>query len=146
MDNPPENEVLEKYLDRLCKLFLVMPEAEQAEVRDEIRQHLLTMIALHEAEGLSKTEAVRVSLEKFGDPDKIGQEMAKAWLKKRDATLASERPRYARLPSWVIHSILKWGAESGLAMTLAFTVIRPHFSWAAVVISAATWGSVLWDC
>ena len=68
MDNPPENEALEEYLDRLCKLFFIMPEAEKAEARDEIRLHLLTMIALHEAEGFSESDFRRSHFGKVRRP------------------------------------------------------------------------------
>jgi hypothetical protein len=82
---------IELYLKRLTAHLIWMPRREKDEVRQEVRLHLEALIATHEFEGKSEEETVEAALHQFGDPRKIGKEMARSWWKKRRRQMAAER-------------------------------------------------------
>lgn len=75
MINPPDNDILWEYMDRLRWRLRRMPEDWVADVTQEIRQHLEEMVADLVAAGYSKEAAVRSAESKFGSPEKVGDRL-----------------------------------------------------------------------
>ncbi len=72
---------IEDYLDYLCAPLLgIVPYAQRRRLRLETEDHLHALIEDFEAEGFAPPEAVAVALREYGEPWRIGQEFADAWL------------------------------------------------------------------
>jgi len=72
---------IEDYLDYLCAPLLgIVPYAQRRRLRLETEDHLHALIEDFEAEGFAPPEAVAVALREYGEPWRIGQDFADAWL------------------------------------------------------------------
>lgn len=72
---------IEDYLDYLCAPVLgIVPYAQRRRLRLETEDHLWALAEDFEAEGFAPAEAVTVALREYGEPWRIGQEFADAWL------------------------------------------------------------------
>lgn len=70
--------LLEKYLDRLCDPLKHDAPAEEAELaRQEMRAHLLLSAAAREELGATPEEALAEAFRRFGDPQLLGQKLAR---------------------------------------------------------------------
>ncbi len=82
--SPAEDEVqaqIEDYLDFLCAPLLgIVPYAQRRRLRLETEDHLRALAEDFEAEGFAPAEAVTVALREYGEPWRIGQDFAEAWL------------------------------------------------------------------
>lgn len=73
--------LLGDYLDHLCAPLLgIVPYAQRRRLRAEAEDHLLALAEDFEAEGFSPAEAVVVALREYGEPWRVGQDWAEAWL------------------------------------------------------------------
>lgn len=84
-DAPPAEEEaqaqVEDYLDYLCAPLLgIAPHAQRRRLRLETEDHLRALAEDFEAEGFAPDEAVAVALREYGEPWRIGQDFAEAWL------------------------------------------------------------------
>ena len=84
-DAPPmENEAqaqIEDYLDYLCAPLLgIVPYAQRRRLRLETEDHLRALVEDFGAEGFAPDQAVTVALQEYGEPWRIGQDFAEAWL------------------------------------------------------------------
>ena len=69
------------YLDYLCAPLLgIVPYAQRRRLRLETEDHLLALAEDFQAEGFAPDEAVTVALQEYGEPWRIGQDFAEAWL------------------------------------------------------------------
>ncbi|MCW3061020.1 MAG: hypothetical protein JWQ02_2841 [Capsulimonas sp.] len=74
--------VIGDYLDYLCAPMLgIVPYNQRRRLRAEAEDHLLALVEDFAAEGFTPGEAVTVALKEYGDPWRIGQEWADAWLR-----------------------------------------------------------------
>lgn len=72
---------IEDYLDYLCAPLLgIVPYAQRRRLRLETEDHLLALVEDFQAEGFAPHEAVAVALQEYGEPWRIGQDFAEAWL------------------------------------------------------------------
>ncbi len=72
---------VEDYLDFLCAPLLgIVPHAQRRRLRLETEDHLLALAEDFQAEGFAPDEAVAVALREYGEPWRIGQDFAEAWL------------------------------------------------------------------
>ena len=72
---------IEDYLDYLCAPLLgIVPYAQRRRLRLETEDHLLALIEDFESEGFTPSEAVTVALKEYGEPWRVGQGFADAWL------------------------------------------------------------------
>lgn len=72
---------IEDYLDYLCAPLLgLVPHAQRRRLRLETEDHLLALVEDFGAEGFAPDEAVSVALREYGEPWRIGQDFAEAWL------------------------------------------------------------------
>lgn len=69
---------IEKYLDRVM-IFADRPEPEAAQVRAELRDHLLAKTEELKARGVAPEDAVFRAIEDHGDPRKIGYGLRPRW-------------------------------------------------------------------
>ena len=83
MDSPPEQRVLQRYLDRLEQWLSMLPETDRAEMLQEVRQHILALAAAHGCQPDAPIDAMRRALREFGKADTIGLSLLDAWLKRR---------------------------------------------------------------
>jgi len=65
------NEV-EKYLDRVCQ-SLSGPHSLRQHLREELREHLTEAVEKHVTAGMSQDEAVKKTIEEFGEPEMVRQ-------------------------------------------------------------------------
>ena len=84
-DAPPAEEEaqaqIEDYLDYLCAPLLgIVPYAQRRRLRLETEDHLLALVEDFGAEGFAPDQAVTVALREYGEPWRIGQDFAEAWL------------------------------------------------------------------
>lgn len=82
-DAPPAEEEaqIQDYLDYLCAPLLgIVPYAQRRRLRLETEDHLWALAEDFGAEGFAPDEAVTVALQEYGEPWRIGQEFADAWL------------------------------------------------------------------
>jgi len=84
-DAPPADEEaqaqIEDYLDYLCAPLLgIVPHAQRRRLRLETEDHLRMLAEDFGAEGFAPDEAVAVALQEYGEPWRIGQDFADAWL------------------------------------------------------------------
>ena len=81
---PAEDEAwvqIEDYLDYLCAPLLgIVPYAQRRRLRLETEDHLRALAEDFKAEGFAPDEAVSVALREYGEPWRIGQDFAEAWL------------------------------------------------------------------
>ena len=71
----------EDYLDYLCAPLLgIVPYAQRRRLRLETEDHLLALVEDFGAEGFAPDQAVTVALREYGEPWRIGQDFAEAWL------------------------------------------------------------------
>ena len=81
---PPEDArraQMEDYLDYLCAPLLgLVPYAQRRRLRLETEDHLWALAEDFQAEGFAPDEAVAVALREYGEPWRIGQDFAEAWL------------------------------------------------------------------
>lgn len=72
---------IEDYLDYLCAPLLgIVPYTQRRRLRLETEDHLRALTEDFQAEGFAPGEAVAVALREYGEPWRIGQDFAEAWL------------------------------------------------------------------
>ncbi len=76
MFNPSENEALDQWFQRLNAPLKRLPPQERAELHQEVRQHLESLVAANEELGSSPQEAWELAMTQFGDPARIGRRLA----------------------------------------------------------------------
>jgi hypothetical protein len=74
MNRLPE-QAIEEYLDQLCSQLGAMPPEAQSETREELRQHLQSLIAMQR----EPERVIESALRQFGDPFEIGRQIAAEW-------------------------------------------------------------------
>ncbi len=72
-----DSKVLQIYLERLVKH---LPKEVQALHITELREHLEFLISDQQARGLSREEAQKEALRRFGAPNPIAERLKRAWL------------------------------------------------------------------
>jgi hypothetical protein len=124
---------VEAYLDELERPLAHLPASERREWREEARQHLLSLAAAHEELGASPQEAVDAAVREFGDPGRIGRDLARA--QGRWCDRLSSRPLLfvpISAAAWLLGGLVQsggsvataliwagWGAVNGALMGLA---------------------------
>jgi len=79
-EDDPQAQIAD-YLDYLCAPLLgIVPYAQRRRLHLETEDHLRALADDFEAEGFAPHEAVAVALREYGEPWRIGQEFADAWL------------------------------------------------------------------
>jgi hypothetical protein len=72
---------LEDYLDYLCApLIGIVPYAQRRRLRLETEDHLLALAEDFQSEGFVFEEAICIALREYGEPWRVGQSFADAWL------------------------------------------------------------------
>jgi hypothetical protein len=79
--NPEADPHVELYVYTLYRSLFDMPLKQRQEIRDEIRLHVLQIVASYEREGTEHDTAVAIALAQFGDPKKIGNHIVDEWRK-----------------------------------------------------------------
>jgi len=80
MENEAQAQI-EDYLDYLCAPLLgIVPYAQRRRLRLETEDHLRALVEDFGAEGFAPDQAVTVALQEYGEPWRIGQDFAEAWL------------------------------------------------------------------
>lgn len=82
VDNPTGSELeqkIEDYLDHAyAPLVGTLPYAKRQEIRAEMKQHLVQIIAAHQELGDNQDEAIEASLRQFGHPEKLTKSFLKS--------------------------------------------------------------------
>jgi hypothetical protein len=79
-EDDPQAQIAD-YLDYLCAPLLgIVPYAQRRRLRLETEDHLRALAEDFGAEGFAPDEAVSVALREYGEPWRIGQDFAEAWL------------------------------------------------------------------
>jgi hypothetical protein len=73
--NKPSEQAIEEYLDRLSAELGALPPEFQKETREELRQHLHSLVAMQR----DPQQIADSALRQFGDPREIGRKLAKEW-------------------------------------------------------------------
>ena len=79
MFDPSENKALDEWFQRFNAPLKRLPAEERAELRQEVRHHLESLVAANEELGTSPQEAWELALTQFGDPTRIGRRLASEW-------------------------------------------------------------------
>ena len=113
-----------------------LPRTEQAAHREELRQHLELLTAALRTNGASEQEALSAALRKFGDPRRIGRDMAQACRRlqqKTAPTLRDALDQTLRGPAILLALSLGWA----LLMTeMAFCPCRsPFLAWLLAAVN-----------
>jgi hypothetical protein len=66
-------EKLERYLDQVCRGIGGSHKLRQ-HIREELREHLMDVVAKHQADGMNEEEAVARALNDFGGPEQMRSE------------------------------------------------------------------------
>jgi len=88
------------YVKMMRTFMFRMPEAERDEACQEVGQHLAALAEDYEAEGHPKAEALLLAIERFGQPFRVGSEIARKWEIKRQRRLQQIQPQLARRLKW----------------------------------------------
>ena len=83
MFNPLENEALDVWFQRFNAPLKRLPAEERANLHQEVRQHLESLVAANEELGSPPQEAWGLALTQFGDPARIGRRLAWEWRRGR---------------------------------------------------------------
>jgi len=79
MFSPLNDPQVEDWFQRLNAAWKRMPADEQVRQREEVQQHLESLIADREKQGEAPDTAWRVALDQFGDPESFGRRIAEEW-------------------------------------------------------------------
>lgn len=80
MDEMRPEDSIEDYLDHLCApLVGVVPYLERNRLRSEAGYHLDRLMAGYVIEGIPPQEAARLSIEKYGSSQDVGQQFLESW-------------------------------------------------------------------
>lgn len=83
MFSPLNDPQVEHWFQRLNAPLKRLPADERTQIHQEVRQHLEALAAANEELGSSPPEALELALQQFGDPGKIGKQMAQEWHQSR---------------------------------------------------------------
>ena len=122
---PQPHPRLEDYLDRLCvPLVEELSYGERAVIRQEVRTHLLAIVAAHEELGSPPEEAVQFALQQFGEAKEIGNSFLETRIQQQST---SQMGRLASLQWWLLSSVT--GSKAGMILALLLdrlcSVFRP---------------------
>jgi hypothetical protein len=127
---PPANLLradprVEDYLDHLCvPLVGRVPYAARATLRSELRAHLEALIDAAEELGRERDGAVWLALAQFGDPDALGREWLRGWLRGEPA-----RPvRSARPAAFVAFGCFGLATSMAIALLVASATMSSRLS------------------
>ena len=76
MFNQLESRALDQWFQRFNTALRRLPAAERADLHQEVRQHLDSLVAANEELGSSPDEAWELALAQFGDPARIGRRIS----------------------------------------------------------------------
>ena len=79
MFSPLNDPTIADWFNRLDAAWRRLPEAERTRQREEVQQHLESLVAAKVAEGQTSEEAWSVALAQFGDPTQIGRKLYREW-------------------------------------------------------------------
>lgn len=96
---------------RLARQLKSLPAAEREEHLRELRQHLDALIAMHRELGAMEEEAVRAALHSFGDPTRIGRQMAQEWRRRQQSQMSVELR--AVLFTLTVYSLAVYATHAG---------------------------------
>ncbi len=88
------------YVKMMRTFMFRMPEAERDNACQEVRQHLAALAEDYQAEGHTEEESLLLAIERFGQPFKIGSEIARKWEIKRQRFIQITQPEAARRLKW----------------------------------------------
>ncbi len=91
----------EMYVRMMQTLMFPMPPAEREEACQEVRQHLEALVDDFRAEGHSPEEAVRLAIQQFGNPFRVGSQIWKKWDQKKSRQAEVTKPTLARRRKWL---------------------------------------------
>ncbi len=123
---------VEAYLHKVAAQLGAMPADERAELLVEIRSHIEAMVAAEKAAGAVADEAVRASLARFGEADRVGRELSRS-------RCGMSRGRAAAVGALIFGAVFLVNAAGGLygyhAQHLGF---MPEL-WRALSLSFFAW-------
>jgi uncharacterized membrane protein len=135
MPSRRDDEQLTEYLARLRNALEALPKSEREEAYRELSQHVESLVNEAVLTGDKEETAVRDALERFGDPEKIGQKIASDYW--AQAFCQMQQRKRVRRP-WFENN-LSW--LSALIFGFAFnTLLHFHWSPAAVISLSVTIG------
>lgn len=91
----------EMYVKMMQTFMFRMPETERDEACQEVRQHLVSLAEDCQAEGYTEAKALLLAIERFGQPFKVGSEIAQKWEIKRQRLIQTAQPQLARQLKWL---------------------------------------------
>lgn len=97
----------DEFLQKLNAQLRRMPQADQAEIHTEVRQHLDDLAKAHEELGATTDEAARAALRQFGDPVKIGRRLFDEWR-------LTPQTNLWRIAGWAFLRL--WATQAGLGV------------------------------
>lgn len=86
MSSPPENAVVEAYLDRLRRHLRYWSASEREDVCQEVRSHLESLTAAYQVQGREPGAAQEEAMRQFGDPEAVGRQFAREKARRRPFT------------------------------------------------------------
>ena len=86
MFSPLSDPHVDEWFQRFSGALKRLPAAERADLHQEVRQHLESLVAANEELGSSPQEAWQLAMAQFGDPAKIG------WRLRREALALPRDP------------------------------------------------------
>jgi len=89
---------IEDYLDCVTAPLLALPGERCTGIRDELRSHLQALVTAHEELGASPDEAALAAQHQFGDPRRVGRDLARQW--RRDPANVTFGRFYRRALVW----------------------------------------------
>ncbi len=110
MHSPLDHMELDTFFKHLNAPLRTMPPQERAEVHQELRQHLDSLVAAYEELGASREQALGYALRSFGDPRRIGRRMYWEWYRSQWRGVSDEMK--------AVLSML--GLLTGLSLSLPF--------------------------
>ena len=122
------------YVKVMRAFMFRMPEVERDEACEEVRQHLAALIEDHQAEGHSSQEALRLAVQQFGPPFKVGLQIERRWEAGKRRQIEVSQPALARC--WKrLFFLLCLIVGSGV-----FLIMQITNGWLALVFSSAVYG------
>ena len=79
MFSPLNDSKVIEWFQRLDTAWKRMPDEERTRQREEVQQHLESLVAAKVAEGQASDEAWNTALTQFGDPAQFGRKLYREW-------------------------------------------------------------------
>ena len=123
--NQQSGDKIERYLNSVFNVYRLRDAEEAMETREEIRQHLLALMAEYQREGLSESDAVTAALKKFGPANRVGAQLGAKSIKEFLRGLNNAVPIRVKLLR-SLREVISWGCFVPVCVEF---IVGDHQAW-----------------